>query len=404
MPLSRRRCSRPSSSLAIAGLVVAAACVNGKLVDRQPDRYDREALAEALEGLDSEAGLVLGVYPLASGAVVDGDTIQVEGLDASLRLLGLDTEETFKSDEDLRLYEGLGFARYLENERGDSTRPVKAATPVGMQAKHFAADFFRGVTRVRLERDHPKEVRGRYGRHLAYVFVEREGVWLNYNLECVRAGMSPYFTKYGYSRRFHDAFVQAQQEARAQGRGIWDPQLEHYPDYEERLRWWNARADFIAAFEKDASAHEDRIVLTHWDSLKRLAEAEGDEVWVLATVSEIRTAEENAPTRVFLGRRMFADFPLVFFDDRVFDRSGIQDAAGEFVVVRGTVSTHTFKGKGRRRRTPSKQLQIVVRRPEQIVAANASSRLLASSPGTPPEPPPPAGVGEPVGTPPSGTP
>ena len=35
-------------------------------------------------------------------SVIDGDTIRVDGLDASMRLLGLDTEETFKRKSEWR--------------------------------------------------------------------------------------------------------------------------------------------------------------------------------------------------------------------------------------------------------------------------------------------------------------
>ena len=79
--------------------------------------------------------------------------------------------------------------------------------------------FFEGADKVRLERDHPAEIRDAYQRYLAYVFVQKGGTWVNYNVESVRAGMGPYFPKYGNSRRFHDDFVKAQQEAMEAKRG-----------------------------------------------------------------------------------------------------------------------------------------------------------------------------------------
>ena len=349
--------------------VVLAGCQNGKLVERQSDRYDRSNLAASLAESRSEAGLVLGIFPLAPNAIIDGDTIKVAGLDASLRLLGLDTEETWKSKKDFKLYEQLGFERYLEVKEAKSSGPYKGATPLGMDAKDFAEDFFRGATHVRLERDHPKEIRDRFGRYLSYVFVKRDGEWVNYNVECVRAGMSPYFAKYGYSRRFHDEFVEAQREAREAERGIWDPKLEHYRDYDLRLLWWDGRGDFVSDFWRVAEKRDDHIDLTHWDALDRLERAEGKEVTLLATVSGIRPAKGNAPTRVLLGRRLFSDFPLIFYDERVLERSNIRDATG-FVVVRGTVSSYRYRGK--RGRPGGKQLQIVIRNPEQILAWSAS--------------------------------
>ena len=63
---------------------------------RGSDRYSRDDLAKTLAepAEQVEAGLVIGEFALAPGAVVDGDTIKVEALDSSLRLLGLDDGQT----------------------------------------------------------------------------------------------------------------------------------------------------------------------------------------------------------------------------------------------------------------------------------------------------------------------
>lgn len=356
-------------------------------------RYDRQQLAQSLADYEPDsasraesvtsAGLLVGDYLLASPAVVDGDTIKVAGVKGTLRLLGIDTEETFKSKSDQRAYDD-GFDVYLARKQEGHTRPIKAATPLGMDAKHWAEEFFDGVREVRLERDHPRELRGRYGRLLTYVLVNKDGEWLNYNIECVRAGMSPYFSKYGYSRRFHDQFVEAQQEAREARRGIWDPQAEHYPDYPLRLSWWNARADVIAAFEAEAAGQPHFVSLTNWDSLDRLADLEGQEVVLLATVGDVRPREGKKPARVMLSRRMFSDFPLIFFDDEVLQRSGIETARGEFVRVQGTVTRYEFRSKRRRRKNnepPPSQLQIVIKRPEQVSFIDTRPMTIAQRDG-----------------------
>ncbi|MEM6292581.1 MAG: thermonuclease family protein, partial [Myxococcota bacterium] len=253
------------------------------------------------------------------------------------------------------------------------------ATPLGDAAKKFAAEFFLGDISVRLERDHPKDLRGRFGRLLTYVFVKRGDAWVNYNVEAVRAGMSPYFTKYGYSRRFHDEFVQAQKEAREAKRGIWDPALEHYRDYDARLEWWDARADFLQRFEDDAEGRDDLITLGHWDSLDRIADAEGAEIEILAGVGEIYPGDGPKPTRVMLSRRMFSDFPVIFFDQDVYLSSRIERAKGEFVRVRGTVTSYEYKAK-RRRGEDRTQLQLVVKTPRQVVISD-------TAPGTKRRPP-----------------
>lgn len=326
-------------------------------------RYDRQQLAHALASEAHDPGLLIGEFLLQNKGVVDGDTIKVEGLDASMRLLGLDCEETFKNEKALRAYE-VGFDEYLKNEQAKTEHPVKIPTPLGMEAKHFAEDFFANVHRVRLERDDPKDIRDRYNRYLAYVFAQKDGKWVNYNVECIRAGMSPYFTKYGYSTRFHDEMVEAQEEARAAKRGIWDPTKEHYRDYPLRLAWWDLRAEFVADFQRDAAKRKNYVTLTHWDSLEQLEHFEGDEIVMLGNVGDVRLGRAGAPTRVMLARRMFDDFTLVFFDDRVLEASKIEQAKGEFVRVRGTVTKYQFRKKGRR--VAEEQLQIVVKDPRQI--------------------------------------
>lgn len=403
------------SRVAVVALASAALLLgcSPRAARRGTAEYDRAQLGESL-AKGNDAALLIGEFALAPGAVVDGDTVKVEGLDASLRLLAIDTEETFKSEGDLRLYESLGFEGYLKKKGEGSNRPVKCATPVGMDAKHFAEDFFRGVTTIRLERDHPKNLRGHYERVLAYIFIERSGEWINYNVEAVRAGMSPYFSKYGYSRRFHDEFIEAQNEARAANRGIWDPSKEHYFDYDRRLRWWNGRGDFVQRFEADSEGRDDLIVLGHWDAMERLAEHEGDEVELLATVGDIKLGEGEKPTRVQLSRRMFSSFPLIFFDNELLERSRIEAAVGEFVRVRGTVTAYTYKKRRRRASRDGedgeRQLQIVVRSPAQVVTSRglAGAGVVGGIKGglpadhrPPAEPAPPAAQPEPETTPPA---
>ena len=346
----------PWGALSLVFALVWGGCADA--ARRGVERYDADQLEASLEQPD-ELGLEMGVFPLKQGAIVDGDTIKVGGLEESLRLIGLDTEETFKSEKNKREYEE-GWAVYWAKKSEGHSRPIKIATPMGEEAKHFAQDFFKGVRRVKLERDHPKEIRGRYNRFLAYVFAERDGKWVNYNVEAVRAGMTPYFTKYAYSRRFHEDFVEAQEEARAAKRGIWSDAEGHYPDYPRRLEWWNARADFIAEFEREARGHSDMVVLTHFDAPQRLEALLDREVEVLATVGDIKPREGKAPARVMLSRRLFADMPLIFWDEEVLAQSGIEAYKGEFVRVKGLVTAYTNKYTGKT------VLQIEVRMPRQV--------------------------------------
>lgn len=337
----------------LRSLVALCACL---VVGCAPSvvRYDRAAVAASLDQGDSVA-LVLGDFPLLK--VIDGDTIRVAGLDASLRLLGLDTEETFKRKSEWMAFD-KGWERYLAEAQAKTKSPVKIPTPLGEEAKKFAEKFFEGVNVVRLERDHPKEIRDFYNRYLAYVLVEKDGKTYNYNVECVRAGMSPYFSKYGYSRRFHREFVEAQEEARKHQRGIWDPGKQHYTDYDRRLEWWDRRAEFIKSFEAEAADHSNWIVLTHWDAIDRLQGKVGREVVVLGSVGDIR--ETAGPTKILLSRRRTGSLPLIFFDKDVLQKSGAVEAKGEFIRARGVITKYFNKYK------KQDELQIVVTAPAQI--------------------------------------
>jgi endonuclease YncB( thermonuclease family) len=334
-------------------IIVAAltACASA-----HPSRYTRKQAQKSLTRLET-AGLVVGEFTLTK--VVDGDTVHVDGLDSSLRLLGLDTEETFKHPADYKQFESLSWEDYKKQVRGTSPRPVKFDTPMGMEAKKWAENFFAGVDKVRVERDDPKQIRDRYNRYLAYVFAQKNGVWLNYNVEAVRAGMAPYFPKYGRSRRFHEDFVKAEAEAKAAHRGIWAPGAQAYDDYPEREAWWTARGDFVAKFTEVAEANPNYISMDDFDATQRLEQMVGKEVVLLGTVADVYIGEKG-PTRVTLSHGQHSDFPLIFFDRDVFVQSGIDQWKGEWVIATGVPSVYENK------HTHKKQVQIVIDRASQI--------------------------------------
>lgn len=360
------------SRLLLVGLVLFfLGCQAGSGGGGGRRRYSREQASASLQKLEG-SGLALGIFAInGSDAVLDGDTIEVMGLDASLRLLAIDTEETFKHQNDKQAYHQLGFETYMKNLRGNSPRPVKAATPMGEEAKKYAQKFFEGVTRVRLERDHPGEIRDYYNRYLAYVFVERDGKWVNYGIEAVKAGMTPYFDKYGRSRRFHEQFVLAQKKAQEKKLGIWNDQTEHYLDYPERLAWWSARSEAIFQFEIKMEQHDNHIALTRFNALEELQRRVGKEVVLLASVSEVM-AHEKGPTIVRLSRSRSTGFDVVFFERGVFEKSLIGQCGSEFVQVRGVVAEYADK------RTGQKRLQIIVNKPEQVTPC--TTRLAAAPP------------------------
>ncbi len=341
-------------------LIVLVACSSS-----HADRYSRKQAQKSPAKL-AAPGVVIGEFTFSR--VVDGDTVYVDGLDSSLRLLGLDTEETFKHEDERRAYEA-GWDSYYKQVRADgdakaaaahmAPRPVKFATPMGMAAKDWAEKWFAGVDKVRLERDHPAEIRDRYNRNLAYVFAYKNGTWLDYNVEAVRAGMAPYFPKYGNSRRFDAEFRAAEAEAKAAHRGIWAPGAEAYQDYPEREAWWGQRGDFVDAFRTDAEGKPNYIDITHADALEQLEQLVGKDVVVLGTIGDVHVAD-HGPARVTLSRSQSSDFPLIFFDKDVLAASGVALWKGEFVIVTGVPSIYENK------HTHEQQIEIVIERRDQI--------------------------------------
>src|SRR5207248_4191012 len=90
-----------------------------------------------------------------------------------------------------------------------------------------------------------------FGRRLAHVFVTKDGKAVLYAEALVRAGLSPYSVKYGRSRRFDAVLRAAQAEARGAKRGVWGDAVKHYPDYDERLAWWEERAKQVEAWDRE---------------------------------------------------------------------------------------------------------------------------------------------------------
>lgn len=337
--------------LAFLFVLVAIACHS----PARGERYSRKQAQKSLGKLEAP-GLVLGEF--RPSKIVDGDTIKVDGLDESLRLIGVDAEETFKSEADRRAVEA-GWERYLADKKGSSKRPIKAASPMGEVAKEWAKRWFADVSRVRIERDHAAEIRDRYNRYLSYVIADKGGRWVNYNVELVRAGMSPYFPKYGNSRRFHREFVAAQAEAKAARRGIWQPGALAYPDYPEREAWWTARGNFVEAFRRTGTGKPNYIDISHVNAMSQLEDLVGKEVHLLGTIGDVRRGG-GGPARATLSRALFNDFPLIFFDPDVLAMSGVEAWRGEFIVVTGVPTFYENKRSGK------KQLQILVERASQI--------------------------------------
>jgi len=129
--------------------------------------------------------------------IVDGDTIVIEydGKYEKVRMLCVNTPESVHSD-------------------------AKQNIPMGKVASKYTQKKLTGKY-VNLEFEIDR-LRGHYGRLLAYVFVDGQ----NLNLDLVRQGLSPYYTKYGKSQKYDSEFRAAEKQARKEKLNIWgDPEL-----------------------------------------------------------------------------------------------------------------------------------------------------------------------------------
>jgi micrococcal nuclease len=129
--------------------------------------------------------------------VVDGDTIVIKynGKYEKVRLLCVNTPESVHPDKKQNIPMGKVASRYTQKK---------------LTSKYVNLEF------------EIKKLRGNYGRLLAYVFVDGQ----NLNLDLVRQGLSPYYTKYGKSEKYDAEFRAVEKQARKEKLNIWeDPEL-----------------------------------------------------------------------------------------------------------------------------------------------------------------------------------
>ena len=104
--------------------------------------------------------------------VIDGNTIVIRdnGKHEKVRRLCVNTPESVHPDKKQNIPMGKMASRYTQKK---------------LTGKYVNLEF--EINRLR----------GNYGRFLAYVFVDGQ----NLNLDLVRQGLSPYYTKYGKSEK-----------------------------------------------------------------------------------------------------------------------------------------------------------------------------------------------------------
>ncbi|MEA2088732.1 MAG: thermonuclease family protein [Patescibacteria group bacterium] len=151
--------------------------------------------------------------------VIDGDTITVDidGNNETLRLIGIDTPET--------------------------VHPTKTVECFGIEASNKAKNLLTGK-KVKLESDDTQGERDKYNRLLRYVFLE-DGT--NFNKLMINDGYAYEYT-YFLPYKYQNEFKQAEQFARENKNGLWaDGVCENYDP------------------ENSANNNEEVIIITECD-------------------------------------------------------------------------------------------------------------------------------------------
>ena len=171
--------------------IVLSACTTPTTEDIESPAAPSATVAAAQKSKASEAVEEIPLHPVLR--IVDGDTIwvEIEGEEAKIRLLGIDTPELERDLTPVECY---------AEEAEDRLRELLAGKGV-MLLKSKTGD----------------EV-DRYGRLLRYVFADGEDV----SARLIREGYAFAFRRYAHDRRAY--YVHLEAEAQAAQVGMWDAQ------------------------------------------------------------------------------------------------------------------------------------------------------------------------------------
>ena len=292
----------------------------------------------------AQENFIIGEYRISK--IVDGDTFKFDKLDKSARLVGVDAEETFKdADAEAKSKElEVNWLDKYQTEKTKEKKPAKTNSPFGYQTWQWTKELFKNVKSVRLEKDDDNRTLDIYGRYLVYVIAIRsDGTEFNYNLECVKQGYSPYFSKYGYSYRFDKEFREAEQYAVNTSLGIWGSGKYSYPDYAERVMWWGNRAESIKHFQQSHSQDEDYFSFADGTNLNLLQNHVNDTITVFGCSEEILTDHEPYIVKIKYNNEIGID--IVIFPEyaSLLQETGIGDEKNYYLFIRGQLKTYNGK-------------------------------------------------------------
>ncbi|CDF38467.1 unnamed protein product [Chondrus crispus] len=246
---------------------------------------------------------VQGTYVrVRKSLVVDGDTVRAYPPNSekaeSLRILSLDTEESFKFGS-------------------------KPSTPWGKAAKDYAKQFFSDQDEIIIEFPGNESVeeclvkyRGAFGRLLVWIH-RLDGV--EYSEHMIRLGYSPYYNKYGNAEfeAHHRRFMLAERDAQMIAIGVWDQQRVNgrvIRDYAKLCTWWSLRAGIIDRyranrksgvvvyntrkdFQKLREEAEKRTSVTIFTEIRDVRRSSSEEGNVSATAS---IGTDDRPVQIYV--------------------------------------------------------------------------------------------------------
>ncbi|MEW6075520.1 MAG: thermonuclease family protein [Candidatus Omnitrophota bacterium] len=184
-------------------------------------RYASKGIvAESSPIAPSETGKKQAYSSVLVTRVIDGDTLHLEN-GKRVRLIGIDTPEMHDSQK-----------LYRDSRR--STQDTETIKAMGRRAYAFTRQLVEGK-RVRLEFD--AEKKDRYGRLLAYVYIDlglagdlkpQEGIYYTHdygtsifvNASIVASGYADLMT-YPPNVKYADLFLELYRQARDNNRGLW---------------------------------------------------------------------------------------------------------------------------------------------------------------------------------------
>ncbi len=174
-------------------------------------------------------------YPVIK--VIDGDTTDViyQGKKERVRLLAIDTPESVHPDQSRNTFMDRKASKYIKSRLTDKT--------VGLEFE--------------------QRKRGKYRRLLAYVILDGK----NFNLELVREGWSPDYTKYGKSENHHADFVAAEKKALAKPSNIWAAKTKTPDISKETLQCKMVRSNVKSmVFHRPGCHYKDLYFLSRNDN------------------------------------------------------------------------------------------------------------------------------------------